>query len=324
VSEHKAVLTCEEAAEVRGVDLATGAKAMLLKDTGKKLTQEGVEYYLAISSAANRFSSKQFKKVINCKSFRFATPEEVWDKTGCLPGAVPPFGRIFGVPVWVDRSLSRHKDINFNCGLRTHSISMTSADYMKAEEPNWHVFTDEEIALGDLPEEKKEEKKDTREAKKAERLAARQQKVAKTEEEIKIDPNDKSAGIFGERELNRSQGDPELRFTKTFTSVGELTDSRKDESVIVRARVHNVRGKGGLAFFVLREQCFTVQAVMANDDNISKHMVAWCSKVPKETIVEVKATVTVPQKPVEGCTQKVELQIQEFWVINKSAPMLPF
>jgi aspartyl-tRNA synthetase len=85
-----------------------------------------------------------------------------------------------------------------------------------------------------------------------------------------------------------------LRFTKTFTSVGELTDSRKDESVIVRARVHNVRGKGGLAFFVLREQCFTVQAVMANDDNISKHMVAWCSKVPKETIVEVKATVTVP------------------------------
>mgnify|MGYP001589813133 CR=1 FL=1 len=37
VSEHKAVLTCEEAAEVRGVDLASGAKAMLIKDSGKKL-----------------------------------------------------------------------------------------------------------------------------------------------------------------------------------------------------------------------------------------------------------------------------------------------
>ena len=303
ISEHKPVMTCEEAAEVRGVDLASGAKAMLLKDTGKKLTLEGVEYYLAVSSAAARFSSKQFKKVINCKSFRFATPEEVWEKTGCLPGAVPPFGKIFGVPVWVDRSLGKNENINFNCGLRTHSISMTYADYFNVEEPNWHVFTDEEIALGDIPaEEKKEEKKDTREAKKAERLAARQQKAAKTEEEINIDPNDVSAGIFGERELNRSQGDPEIRFTKKFTEVGQLDTSKKDEQVIVRARVHNVRGKGGLAFFVLREQCFTVQAVMANDDKISKHMVAWCSKVPKESIIEVKATVTVPEKPVEGCT----------------------
>ena len=58
VSEHKAVLTCEEAAEVRGVSLESGAKAMLIKDSGKKLSREGVEYYLAIMSAAHRFSSK--------------------------------------------------------------------------------------------------------------------------------------------------------------------------------------------------------------------------------------------------------------------------
>ena len=37
VTEHKSVMTCEEAAEVRGVDLASGAKAMLIKDSGKKL-----------------------------------------------------------------------------------------------------------------------------------------------------------------------------------------------------------------------------------------------------------------------------------------------
>jgi hypothetical protein len=37
VTEHKAVLTCEEAAEVRGVELASGAKAMIIKDSGKKL-----------------------------------------------------------------------------------------------------------------------------------------------------------------------------------------------------------------------------------------------------------------------------------------------
>jgi aspartyl-tRNA synthetase len=53
-------------------------------------------------------------------------------------------------------------------------------------------------------------------------------------------------------------------------------------------------------------------------------MVNYASKVPRESIIEVKAKVTVPEKPVETCSQKVELQIQEFWVVNKSAPILPF
>jgi Ala-tRNA(Pro) deacylase len=107
VTEHKAVHTSEEAAEVRGVSLDSGAKAMLLKDSGKKLTLEGVPFYLAVMSASKRFSSKQFKKLINCKNIKFASPEEVHKVTGCLTGAVPPLGKIFGVPVWVDRSLSR-------------------------------------------------------------------------------------------------------------------------------------------------------------------------------------------------------------------------
>ena len=107
LSEHKAVLTSEEAAEVRGVSLASGAKAMLIKDSGKTLTLEGLPYYLAVLSAASRFSSKHFKKIINCKNMRFATPQEVFETTGCLPGAVPPFGKMFGCKVFVDRSLSK-------------------------------------------------------------------------------------------------------------------------------------------------------------------------------------------------------------------------
>jgi len=53
-------------------------------------------------------------------------------------------------------------------------------------------------------------------------------------------------------------------------------------------------------------------------------MVDFASRVPKESIIEVKAKVHVPEKPIESCTSKVELAIQEFWIINKSAPMLPF
>ena len=58
VTEHKPVLTSEEAAEVRGVSLESGAKAIILKDTGKKLVMEGVPFYLAVLSAAKKFNSK--------------------------------------------------------------------------------------------------------------------------------------------------------------------------------------------------------------------------------------------------------------------------
>jgi Ala-tRNA(Pro) deacylase len=74
VTTHNPVRSSEEAAEIRGVSLSSGAKAMVLKDTGKNLALEGVPFYLAILSASNRFSSKAFKKIINCKSLRFATP----------------------------------------------------------------------------------------------------------------------------------------------------------------------------------------------------------------------------------------------------------
>lgn len=48
-------------------------------------------------------------------------------------------------------------------------------------------------------------------------------------------------------------------------------------------------------------------------------------KVPRESIIEIEAEVTIPQKPIESCSQhNVELSINKFFVINKSAPMLPF
>ena len=81
---------------------------------------------------------------------------------------------------------------------------MSYADYFKVEEPTWNVFTEEEIELGDLPKAAEAPKKDDRQAKKNERLAARQNKGAAAADDNKKDPNDPSADLFGERELNKS------------------------------------------------------------------------------------------------------------------------
>lgn len=124
LTTHAPVLTSQEAADIRGVSLASGAKAMILKDSGKKLTKPGTPCYLAIVSASKRFNSKEFKKLIKCKNVRFANAEEVYEYSGCITGAVPPFGSLFTIPVptYVDSSLAANESINFNCGLRTHSI----------------------------------------------------------------------------------------------------------------------------------------------------------------------------------------------------------
>ena len=53
-------------------------------------------------------------------------------------------------------------------------------------------------------------------------------------------------------------------------------------------------------------------------------MVTFASKIPKESIIEIVASVAVPDKPIESCTQQVELQVKEIWCVNKSVPYLPF
>jgi Ala-tRNA(Pro) deacylase len=35
---------------------------------------------------------------------------------GCATGAMPPFGQLYGMPVFVDKSLSKDKEIAFNAG----------------------------------------------------------------------------------------------------------------------------------------------------------------------------------------------------------------
>ncbi|HNT30479.1 MAG TPA: YbaK/EbsC family protein, partial [bacterium] len=120
---HKEVLTSEEAAAVRGTDLASGAKALVIK--------ADETFCMVVISAASKMDSKKLKTSLGVKKTRFATAEEVEKLTGCLPGAVPPFGNLLGLRVWVDRSIEKQKTINFNAGERTKSLQMQSADWFK-------------------------------------------------------------------------------------------------------------------------------------------------------------------------------------------------
>jgi aspartyl/asparaginyl-tRNA synthetase len=79
-----------------------------------------------------------------------------------------------------------------------------------------------------------------------------------------------------------------------------------------------------MAFMVIREGYATVQVVLSVSDSVSKGMVTYSSKIPKESIVEIIADVIKPDQAVAGCSQQIELCCKEIWGVNKSVPMLPF
>ena len=122
--EHAPTHTSEESAAARGEPLEIGAKALLLK--------AGDEFVLAVLSAARKLDSKAMAKQLGVKKIRFATAEELFARTGLVPGSVPPFGPpVLNVPLHIDRSVTRNERTAFNAGSLTSSIVMQTADYLE-------------------------------------------------------------------------------------------------------------------------------------------------------------------------------------------------
>jgi Ala-tRNA(Pro) deacylase len=127
VSEHDPVSTSEEAAKIRGVDICTGAKAILLYADSNP--------FMIVVPGDRRIDMKVFKKTYGVKDLRMATPEEVKLVTTVEIGAVPPFGHIFGIPLYLDITLRKNETIYFNPGLHAKTIGMKEVDYEKSAGP---------------------------------------------------------------------------------------------------------------------------------------------------------------------------------------------
>jgi len=86
--------------------------------------------------------------------------------------------------------------------------------------------------------------------------------------------------------------------------IKDLSDEHVGKEVLVRARLQNSRASGkNLCFMVLREAYSTVQAVLSKSDSVSPGMVQFSSKIPKESIIEIKAAVTKPDSALKGVSQ---------------------
>lgn len=127
VLRHRPVFTSEEAAAVRGTPLCSGAKALVVK--------AGERFLLLVIPADRKLDGKKARAALGVKSLRFASPEEVNQLTGLTPGAIPPFGSLFGLPTHCDPALADNETINFNAGDHAISVQMGYADWLRIEQP---------------------------------------------------------------------------------------------------------------------------------------------------------------------------------------------
>ncbi len=131
---HEPTYTSEESAKARGEDVRIGGKALLVKT--------GDNFRLFVLSAALKLDSSALKTRFGIKKIRFATPQELAELTGLVPGSVPPFGRpILPFDLFVDESIAKNERIAFNAGSLTDSIIMQTADYLKIAGPKIFPFS---------------------------------------------------------------------------------------------------------------------------------------------------------------------------------------
>ena len=99
-------------------------------------------FVLIVLPADRKLASKRVRQSAGAKSLRFATREEVAERTGLAPGSIPPFGSLFGLPTWCDSGLTNESRINFNAGDHAISISMPLADFIRVEQPRLGEFAE--------------------------------------------------------------------------------------------------------------------------------------------------------------------------------------
>lgn len=136
--EHEPVRTSEEAAAIRPeYSISQGAKALIVRVKQKhKPKEEETTFVQIVVPGDTKFDPKKARAVLNAKDIRFATEDEVREITGGVqPGGVPPFGMLFGLPVYVEQTLLEHEEIIFNAGDRRVSVALKSADYVSVVQP---------------------------------------------------------------------------------------------------------------------------------------------------------------------------------------------
>jgi Ala-tRNA(Pro) deacylase len=120
--------------------------AAALHESGKHvakvvIVQAGDEMVMLVVPSSYRLNMDQVRDMLAVDKVRLAQEREFGDLFhDCSPGAMPPFGNLYDLPVYVDRSLTGQEEVFFRAGTHQHMIKVAYADFERLAQPTVGEF----------------------------------------------------------------------------------------------------------------------------------------------------------------------------------------
>jgi Ala-tRNA(Pro) deacylase len=132
--QHSSAYTAQEIAAIAHIPGKDLAKTVIIKIDGKMA--------MAVLPASYKVSFDNLKSALGVNEVRLAYEQEFMDKfPDCEVGAMPPFGNIYGLEVFVAESLAEEEEIAFNACNHTELIKMSFSDFEKLVKPKRIKFS---------------------------------------------------------------------------------------------------------------------------------------------------------------------------------------
>lgn len=126
---HSPAYTANDIAHVAHVSGKELAKTVIVDSDGKLV--------MVVLPASKRLSIAKAKTAVGGENVRLAAEFEFGRRfPGCEVGAMPPFGNLYGIDVFIDPSLKADEEIVFNAGTHTELIRMRFDDFERLVHPN--------------------------------------------------------------------------------------------------------------------------------------------------------------------------------------------
>lgn len=128
VITHSPAYTAPEIAQSAHIPGKQLAKTVIVKADGRLV--------MAVLPSTQHVHTEAMRKAIGAHELVLASESEFTGRfPDCEPGAMPPFGKLFGIEVFVSPRLAEDEMICFNAGNHRELIRMSYADFERLAEP---------------------------------------------------------------------------------------------------------------------------------------------------------------------------------------------
>jgi Ala-tRNA(Pro) deacylase len=132
--KHSPAYTAQEVAQSAHISGKNVAKIVILK-IDDKMT-------MAVIPASHQVNLESVKDAATANKVELACEQEFRDVfPDCEPGAMPPFGNLYGMNVFVSEALAADEAIVFNAGTHTELVGLAYRDFERLVKPQVGNFS---------------------------------------------------------------------------------------------------------------------------------------------------------------------------------------